>query len=98
MVALGGGAILRDENRSLLRGRTVVHLMASPETAAAHVGDGTGRPLVAPEADSDTTEDALHVARGRRVRIPTRPVGILRFWRGCRLSTTSVRLYADAPH
>ena len=64
VVALGGGAILRDENRSLLRGRTVVHLMASPETAAAHVGDGTGRPLVAPEADSDTTEDALHVARG----------------------------------
>lgn len=64
VVALGGGAILRDENRALLRGRTVVHLAASPETAAAHVGDGTGRPLVAPEADSDTTEDALRAERG----------------------------------
>ena len=64
VVALGGGAILRDENRALLRGRTVVHLAASPETAAAHVGDGTGRPLVAPEADSDATAGALHTAQG----------------------------------
>ena len=64
VVALGGGAILREENRALLRGHTVVYLAASPETAAAHVGDGTGRPLVAPEADSDTTEGVLHIAQG----------------------------------
>ena len=64
VVALGGGAILREQNRALLRGRTVVHLAASPETAAAHVGDGTGRPLVAPEADSDATAGALRTAQG----------------------------------
>ena len=64
VVALGGGAILREQNRALLHGHTVVYLAASPETAAAHVGDGTGRPLVAPEADSDATAGALHTAQG----------------------------------
>ena len=64
VVALGGGAILREQNRALLHGHTVVYLAASPETAAAHVGDGTGRPLVAPEADSDATAGALRTAQG----------------------------------
>ena len=63
VVALGGGAVLREENRSLLEGRTVVHLVASPETAAAHVGDGRGRPLIAPDADSDAAQSALRTAR-----------------------------------
>ncbi|WP_410050656.1 shikimate kinase [Actinomyces sp. MRS3W] len=56
VVALGGGAVLRDENRRLLRDLTVVYLIASPATAAGHVGDGSGRPLMnpaAPTADSD---------------------------------------------
>ena len=53
VVALGGGAVLREENRALLAGRTVIHLSASPGTAAAHVGDGAGRPVVNPAADSD---------------------------------------------
>ena len=55
VVALGGGAVLREENRALLAGRTVIHLSASPGTAAAHVGDGAGRPVVSsgPGADSD---------------------------------------------
>ncbi len=55
VVALGGGAILREENRALLAGRTVIHLAASPSTAAAHVGDGAGRPVIGPDpaADSD---------------------------------------------
>ena len=55
VVALGGGAVLREENRALLAGRTVIHLSASPSTAAAHVGDGAGRPVVGPGpgADSD---------------------------------------------
>ena len=48
VVALGGGAVLREENRALLAGRTVIHLSASPSTAAAHVGDGAGRPVVGP--------------------------------------------------
>lgn len=58
VIALGGGAVLRPENRELLRGRTVIHLSASPSTAAKHVGDGTGRPLMTPEADSDQTRAA----------------------------------------
>ena len=53
VVALGGGAVLREENRALLAGRTVIHLSASPSTAAAHVGDGADRPVVNPAADSD---------------------------------------------
>ena len=65
VVALGGGAVLREENRSLLEGRTVVHLVASPETAAAHVGDGRGRPLIVPDADSDAAQSALRTARQR---------------------------------
>ncbi|RAX23101.1 3-dehydroquinate synthase [Actinomyces sp. Z5] len=61
VVALGGGGVLREENRRLLRGHTVIHLAASPATAAAHVGDGAGRPLVNPAgraADSDATAAA----------------------------------------
>ncbi|WP_127842100.1 3-dehydroquinate synthase [Actinomyces wuliandei] len=46
VVALGGGAVVRRENRELLRGRVVVYLEATPLTAAAHVGDGSGRPLM----------------------------------------------------
>ena len=53
VIALGGGAVMRPENRELLRGHTVIHLSASPSTAAAHVGDGAGRPVVNPAADSD---------------------------------------------
>ena len=57
-IALGGGAVLRPENRDLLRGHTVIYLSASPSTAAKHVGDGTGRPVMAPDADSDQTRAA----------------------------------------
>ena len=58
VIALGGGAVLRPENRDLLRGHTVIYLSASPSTAAKHVGDGTGRPVMAPDADSDQTRAA----------------------------------------
>ncbi|WP_243106998.1 3-dehydroquinate synthase [Actinomyces lilanjuaniae] len=46
VVALGGGAVVRKENRELLKGRVVVYLEATPLTAAVHVGDGSGRPLM----------------------------------------------------
>jgi shikimate kinase len=48
VVSVAGGAVLRAENRALLRscGR-VVWLRARPETLAARVGDGAGRPLLA---------------------------------------------------
>ena len=58
VIALGGGAVLRPENRDLLRGHTVIYLSASPRTAAKHVGDGAGRPVMAPDADSDQARAA----------------------------------------
>ena len=58
VIALGGGAVLRPENRDLLRGHTVIYLSASPSTAAKHVGDGAGRPVMAPDADSDQARAA----------------------------------------
>ena len=47
VVSVAGGAVLNPENRALLRscGR-VVWLRARPETLAARVGDGAGRPLL----------------------------------------------------
>jgi shikimate kinase len=47
VVSVAGGAVLRPENRDLLRacGR-VVWLRARPGTLAARVGDGVGRPLL----------------------------------------------------
>ena len=59
VVALGGGAVLRAENRAMLAGHSVIHLVASPATAAAHVGDGSGRPLMNQTVDSDAAEAAL---------------------------------------
>ena len=58
VIALGGGAVLRPENRDLLSGHTVIYLSASPSTAAKHVGDGAGRPVMAPDADSDQARAA----------------------------------------
>ena len=71
VISLGGGAVLRPDNRELLAGHTVVHLRVAPATAAARVGDGGGRPLLAgPQAarsrdvgdDSDRVGslDAVH--------------------------------------
>jgi shikimate kinase len=47
VVSVAGGAVLRPENRQLIRssGR-VVWLRARPETLASRVGDGAGRPLL----------------------------------------------------
>jgi shikimate kinase len=47
VVSVAGGAVLRVENRALLQsaGR-VIWLRARPETLAARVGDGAGRPLL----------------------------------------------------
>jgi shikimate kinase len=56
VVAVAGGAVLRSENRALLRasGR-VVWLRARPETLAARVGDGAGRPLLDGDAAAALT-------------------------------------------
>jgi shikimate kinase len=47
-VSVGGGAVLRAENRASMRALgTVVWLRARPRTLAARVGRGDGRPLLA---------------------------------------------------
>ncbi len=51
VVACGGGIIVRDENRPVLkRLGTVVYLSVSAEEALARIGDTSGRPLLAGDA------------------------------------------------
>jgi shikimate kinase len=47
VLALGGGAILHDGTRDLLRGHTVVYLSVELSDAVKRVGLGAGRPLLA---------------------------------------------------
>jgi shikimate kinase len=48
VVACGGGIVLREENRALLRrSGTAVYLKVSAEEALARIGDVSGRPLLA---------------------------------------------------
>jgi 3-dehydroquinate synthase len=48
VVATGGGVVLREDNRALLRSLgTVVYLSVTPEEAIARVGDAADRPLLA---------------------------------------------------
>ncbi|MEU7982694.1 shikimate kinase [Micromonospora sp. NPDC049081] len=46
VLALGGGAILAEENRAALVGHTVVHLSVELPDAVKRVGLGAGRPLL----------------------------------------------------
>jgi shikimate kinase len=47
VVSVAGGAVLYPGNRALIKkSGTVIWLRARPETLAARVGDGTGRPLL----------------------------------------------------
>lgn len=61
VIAAGGGCVTDEANRRLLRERGwVVWLRASPETLAARVGDGDGRPLLAADVGvtvSDLVEE-----------------------------------------
>ncbi|MEV0004879.1 shikimate kinase [Micromonospora sp. NPDC050980] len=47
VLALGGGAVLAEENRAALIGHTVVHLSVELSDAIKRVGLGAGRPLLA---------------------------------------------------
>ncbi|NES30442.1 AAA family ATPase [Micromonospora terminaliae] len=47
VLALGGGAVLAEENRAALIGHTVVHLSVELPDAVKRVGLGSGRPLLA---------------------------------------------------
>jgi shikimate kinase len=52
VIAVAGGAVLNEDNRTLIRGcGTVVWLRAEPHRLAQRVGDGAGRPLL--EGDKD---------------------------------------------
>jgi shikimate kinase len=64
VISVGGGAVLRPENRAVLResGR-VVWLRARPATLAARVGDGRGRPLLEGSGDPHEALAALETAR-----------------------------------
>ncbi len=46
VLALGGGAVLRPENRDLLAGVTVVFLRVGLSDAVKRVGLGVGRPML----------------------------------------------------
>ena len=46
VLALGGGAILAEPTRELLRGHTVVYLSVELADAVARIGLGAGRPLL----------------------------------------------------
>ena len=47
VVSVAGGAVLSEDNRKLIAASgIVVWLRARPETSAARVGDGAGRPLL----------------------------------------------------
>ena len=56
VVSVAGGAVLSEQNRRLIASAgIVVWLRARPETLAARVGDGAGRPLL-----GDDPAEAVH--------------------------------------
>jgi shikimate kinase len=56
VIATGGGAVLRPENRDAMRARgVVVWLRASTETLLARAGDGRSRPLLAGDPAGNLT-------------------------------------------
>ncbi len=53
VVAVGGGAVVRDDNRQRMRqGGQVVWLTADPDVLAARVGGSDARPLLGPSGDA----------------------------------------------
>ena len=64
VVSVAGGAVLSEDNRKLIAASgIVVWLRARPETSAARVGDGAGRPLLG-------TDPAEALVRLNDVRAP----------------------------
>ncbi len=60
VVACGGGAVLRRENRSLLRERSlVVYLRVGKDELLRRLGDGEGRPLLAAGSLERRVEELL---------------------------------------
>src|SRR5207249_3092707 len=60
VVAVGGGAVKRPENLTLMLGAgLVVCLRATPETILARIGDASTRPLLAKAADTRAEVERL---------------------------------------
>lgn len=49
VISLGGGAVLDERTRALLKEQTVVMLDITPDQAALRIGDGTSRPVLGDE-------------------------------------------------
>jgi shikimate kinase len=77
IVSCGGGAILREENRRLMKsGGTVAELTAEPETILERVKDDDNRPLLASKKNVPAIRALLEERRGnyeraRDVSVPT---------------------------
>jgi shikimate kinase len=66
VVSVGGGAVLDEANRAVLRSAgTVIWLRARPETLIERIGDGAGRPLLAGDRPEDRA-DTLRAIDARR--------------------------------
>lgn len=60
VIAVGGGAVLSDKNRSLMKGTgIVVWLRAMPSTLRDRVDGGRGRPVLSRSGDLDQAVEAL---------------------------------------
>ena len=59
VIATGGGVVTVAGNRALLATAAVCWLRARPEVLAARVGDGSGRPMLAPVAGGEGAGERL---------------------------------------
>jgi len=63
VITTGGGAIVRAENREMLRSGFVIYLDADPEQLWQRLKNDTSRPLLSRSADPRATLIALHAER-----------------------------------
>jgi shikimate kinase len=65
VVAVGGGAIVSDDNRAAMRGSgRIIHLSITPGGAFARVAHRTHRPLLGPAPDLQTIERVMSARAG----------------------------------
>lgn len=63
VLATGGGAVLREENRQVLRRGTVIYLQMDQHTAAQRISRSQGRPLLAGQRDAVERWKELYAQR-----------------------------------
>ncbi len=69
IIALGGGAVLREENRIAIGGGTVVWLKARPETIAARITQDPSTPDRRPSLTGRGVEDEIREVLDQRTEI-----------------------------